>query len=139
MYGSNIFNGDRVTPQDKDNPLYGGFVMADVKRGREDLFYDLKSETDIAYKTFQKLHGPTRQDHERADKFFKENQKLIEMHGYTQGVGASLAEINRTIRMYGESKQTGTPDERRQKMLEFQRTKENILKDVIERRKQAGF
>jgi hypothetical protein len=139
MYGSNIFNGDRVTPQDKDNPLYGGFVMADIKRGREDLFYDLKSETDIAYKTFQKLHGPTRQDHERADKFFKENQKLIEMHGYTQGVGASLAEINRTIRMYGESKQTGTPDERRQKILEFQRIKENILKDVIERRKQAGF
>jgi len=139
MYGSNIFNGDRVTPQDKDNPLYGGFVMADVKRGREDLFYDLKSKTDTAYKTFQNLHGPTRQEHERAEKFLKENQKLIEMHGYTQGVGASLAEINRIIRMYGESKQTGTPDERRQKILEFQQTKENILKDVIERRKQAGF
>ena len=139
MYGSNIFNGDRVTPQDKDNPLYGGFVMADVKRGREDLFYDLKSKTDTAYKTFEKLHGPTRQDHEQAEKFFKENQKLIEMHGYTKDIGRELANINRDIRMYGESKETGNADERRKEILTLQKIKENILEDVIERRKQAGF
>jgi hemoglobin-like flavoprotein len=138
MWGSNLLSGDRPTPQAKDNPLYGQFVMPDVPRGREDLYYDLKSKTDEAYKTYMDLQKKQRK--EEAAEWFKENKKLIQVYGYTSVIEADLKRLNGEIRRLSDlPSEKMSPDAKRKRMTELQELKGRILKDVISMRKRAGL
>lgn len=138
MYGSNMFNGERATPQAKDNPLYGGLVAADVARGPEDLFYDLRDRAEEKDATFKKLHERGR--HEEADKYLEKNRLLIEAAGYTTDVGQTLKEINKEIRRLGESAETGmTADQRRERIKDMQLEKARILEDISRYRREYGL
>jgi hypothetical protein len=138
MWGTNLLSGERPTPQAKDNPFYGQFIMPDVPRGREDLYYDLKSKTDEAYKTYTDLQKKQRK--EEAAEWFKENKQLIQVYGYTSGIEADLKRLNGEIRRLSDlpSEKMG-PDAKRKRMTELQELKGRILKDVISMRKRAGL
>ena len=138
MWGSNMFSGDRVTPEDRKNPLYGAFVAREVPRGREDLYYDLAERANKKYETFMSLNKPQRSA--EAKKYFEENKGLIIAHGYTSGVETPLKKINAEIRRVSDlpaSKMSA--DAKRERMTELQNIKNNTLKDVIEVRKKAGL
>jgi hypothetical protein len=138
MWGSNMFSGDRVTPEDRKNPLYGAFVAREVPRGREDLYYDLTERANEKYDTFMNLNKNQRSA--EAKKYFQENKGLIIAHGYTSGVETPLKKINAEIRRVSDlpaSEMSG--DAKRKRMTELQNIKNNTLKDVIEVRKKAGL
>jgi hypothetical protein len=138
MWGTNLLAGDRPTPQARENPLYGQFIMPDVPRGREDLYYDLKSKTDEAYKTYMDLQRKGRR--EEATDWFKENKKLIQVYGYTSSIEADLKRLNGEIRRLSDlPKEKMSPDAKRKRMTELQEIKGRMLKDVISMRKRAGF
>jgi hypothetical protein len=138
MWGTNLLSGDRPTPQAKDNPFYGQFIMPDVPRGREDLYYNLKEKTDEAYKTHQDLLKKGRK--EEAAEWFKENKQLIQVYGYTSAIEADLKSINGEIRRLSDLPgDKMSPDAKRKRMTELQEIKARVLKDVISMRKRAGF
>jgi hypothetical protein len=138
MWGTNLLSGDRVAPQAKDNPFYGQFIMPDVPRGREDLYYNLKEKTDEAYKTHQDLLKKGRK--EEAAEWFKENKQLIQIYGYTSAIEADLKSINGEIRRMSDlPSDKMSPDAKRKRLTELQELKGRILKDVISMRKRAGF
>lgn len=138
MWGSNMLIGNRADPQAKDNPFYGQFIMPDVARGREDLYYDLKSKTDEAYKTHQDLLKKGRK--EEAAEWFKENKDLIRVYGYTSSVESNLKELNGEIRRIGDLPE-GKMDskQKRERINELQQIKMRVLRDVISMRKRAGL
>ena len=138
MWGTNLLASDRPDPQAKDNPFYGQFIMPDVPRGREDLYYDLKTKTDEAYKTFTDLQKKGRK--EEAQQWFKENKPLIQVYGYTSGVEADLKNINGEIRRMSDlpaEKMSSTA--KRERITELQNIKMRILKDVNQMRQRAGL
>jgi hypothetical protein len=138
MWGSNMFSGDRVAPEDRKNPLYGGFVAREVPRGREDLYYDLAERANEKYDTFMNLNKNQRSD--EAKKYFEKNKGLIVAHGYTAGVETPLKKINAEIRRVSDLPASKMSAEaKRERMTELQNIKNNTLKDVIEVRKKAGL
>jgi hypothetical protein len=138
MWGSNMFSGERVTPEDRKNPLYGPFVAREVPRGREDLYYDLAERANEKYNTFMSLNKPLHA--EEAKKYFQENKGLITAHGYTAGVESQLKKLNAEIRRTSDlPSAVMSPDAKRERMTELQGIKNNMLKDVIEMRKRAGL
>jgi hypothetical protein len=137
QWGTNLFSGDRPTARDRDNPLFGSFIAADVGRGPEDLFYSFKDQVDSKYKTYQSLLKDAK--FEQADKYFDRYEQEISAHGYISAMDNSLAEINREIRSLGRASRDMTPDERRAEITEMQRLKNQILDDVITMRKDAGL
>jgi hypothetical protein len=138
MWGTNLLSSERPTPQAKDNPFYGQFIMPDVPRGREDLYYDLKSKTDEAYKTYMDLQKKQRK--EEAAEWFKENKQLIQIYGYTSAVETDLKSLNGEIRRLSDLPgEKMSPDAKRKRMTELQELKGRILKDVISMRKRAGL
>jgi hypothetical protein len=138
MWGSNMFSGERVTPEDRKNPLYGAFVGREVPRGREDLYYDLSERANEKYNTFMSLNKPLHA--EEAKKYFQENKGLIVAHGYTAGIEAQLKKLNAEIRRTSDlPSAVMSPDAKRERMTELQNVKNNMLKDVIEVRKKAGL
>jgi hypothetical protein len=138
MWGTNLLSSERPTPQAKDNPFYGQFIMPDVPRGREDLYYDLKSKTDQAYKTYMDLQKKQRK--EEAAEWFKENKPLIQVYGYTSSIEADLKRLNGEIRRLSDlPSEKMSPDAKRKRMTELQEIKGRILKDVISMRKRAGL
>jgi hypothetical protein len=42
----------------KEMPVTGAFLRPEVPRGREDLFYKLKDDTDRKYRTYMTLAEP---------------------------------------------------------------------------------
>jgi hypothetical protein len=138
MWGSNMFSGDRVAPEDRKNPLYGAFIAREVPRGREDLYYDLLERANEKYATFQDLNKKQRSA--EAQEYFKENKGLIIAHGYTSGVETPLKKINAEIRRVSDLPASKMSSEaKRERMTELQNIKNNTLKDVIEIRKKAGL
>jgi hypothetical protein len=138
MWGSNMLSGDRPTAEQKDNPLWGGLMDRDVGRGPETLFYDLKSEVEPKHKTFMKLIE--REKDEEADKYFKKHEKEIAAYEYVTGIESALKEINKEIRRVGEVRDPKfSKDDRRKEIQELQNTKNDILSDVIQIRKEAGL
>ena len=138
MWGTNMLIGNRPEPQAKDNPFYGQFIMPDVPRGREDLYYDLKTKTDEAYKTHQDLLKKGRK--EEAQQWFKENKELIQVYGYTSSIESSLKELNGEIRRIGDQPENKmTSKQKRDRINELQEIKGRVLKDVIPMRKRAGM
>jgi len=136
MWGSNLVIGNRPDPQSKDNPFYGQFIMPDVARGREDLYYDLKGKTDEAYRTHQDLLKKGRK--EEAQEWFKANKDLIRVYGYTSAIESNLKEINGEIRRIGDNPKMSSK-EKRERINQLQDLKMKALKDVISMRKRAGL
>jgi hypothetical protein len=138
MYGSNLFSGDRVAPQAKDNPLYGSFILPDVPRGREDLFYDLKERSDKKYETFNDLMKKQRT--REGQEFREENKALINAHGFVTQADADLKRINAEIRRLSDLPEAQMSSaEKRAKITRFQETKNNILEQTIKFRLKAGL
>jgi hypothetical protein len=138
MWGSNMLSGERPTAEQKDNPLWGGLMDRDVGRGPETLFYDLKSEVEPKHKTFMKLIE--REKDAEADKYFNKHKKEIAAYEYVTGIESALKEINKEIRRVGEVRDPKfSKDDRRKEIQELQKTKNDILEDVIQIRKEAGL
>lgn len=136
QWGSNIFSGDRPTATTRQNPLYGSFVAPDVARGNEDLFYDFKKMVDNKYETYMKLLERDKAD--EADKYFDKHEALISARDYVTSMEVALRDINRQIRMAGEVKdKTVTPEQRRQEIIELQRSKQEMLDSIVEMRLEA--
>ena len=135
---SNLFGEDRPTPSMRQNPLYGSFVSPDVARGSEDLFYDFKAKVDNRYETYMKLLE--RDKAEEADKYFNKYGELISARDYVTGIEVALRDINRQIRMTGEVKDKSfTPDQRREEIIDLQRSKQDILDGIVQMRLDAGL
>jgi predicted GNAT family acetyltransferase len=138
MWGSNMLSGERPTAEQKDNPLWGGLMDRDVGRGPETLFYDLKTEVEPKHKTFMKL--VEREKDEEAEKYFNKHEKEIAAYEYVTGIESALKEINKEIRRVGEVRDPKfSKDDRRKEIQELQKTKNDILEDVIQIRKEAGL
>jgi hypothetical protein len=138
MWGANMLSGDKPTAQAKENPLYGSFILPEIPRGKEDLYYDLKEHTDRAYFTFMDLNKKGHR--EDAKKYYEENADLIRGYGYTSGVETSLKEINAEIRRTADlPADQMSPDMKRQRMNDLTMTKNRMLDDVIAFRKRAGL
>ncbi len=138
MYGSNIFSGDRIDPQAKDNPLYGSFILPDVPRGREDLFYDLKERSDKKYETFVNLLKNQRT--QAGQEYRQENKGLIAAHGFVTGADTELKRVNAEIRRIAdlpEAKMSGA--EKRAMTTRLQEIKNRILEKTIDFREKAGL
>jgi GNAT superfamily N-acetyltransferase len=143
MYFTNmVFNSDRPSTQLKENPLLGGLVGADVARRNESLFYDLKERSDKVYGTFQDL---VKNDRKRGIEYRKDNIKMIQAYGYTSAMAQNLSTMNQQIRRLSRSEdltveeKAMTPEQKRERINFFNQKKQEILKDVIERRKMAGL
>jgi hypothetical protein len=143
MYFANmVFNSDRPSTQLKENPLLGGLIGADVPRRNENLFYDLKERADQTYATFQDI---IKNDRKKGADYREANIKMIQAHGYTSGIEQNLNAINTQIRRLSRSEdlnveeQKMTPEQKRNRINYFNQLKQDILKDVIERRKAAGL
>jgi len=138
MWGSNMLAGEHPTAEDRYNPLWGGIIDREVGRGPESLFYDLRDRVEPKYNTFNKLLE--REKFEEADKYYNEHEKEIATHDYIVGIDEALKDINKEIRRLGESKdKTMTKEERLKDIQDLQKTKNEILSDVIQFRKDAGL
>ena len=138
MTGSNMFNGNRATPTDRENVFYGSFISPDVPRGREDLFYDYQKRTQEAFDTYTDLmkKGHTAE----GQKWYKDNHDLIVGNGYAQGVGKSLQQINAEIRRTEDvPAEQFSPQAKRDRITALKKTKEDMLRDIIQYRLKAGL
>jgi hypothetical protein len=122
----------------KETPILGRFVRPEVPRGREDLFYDLRDQVDSKYQTFTTKLG--RLQGEEASKYLNENIDLIKYHKYVSKMGDKLNEVNNAIKLYGTGKLPGiTPQERRERIEQFQEIKNIALQNIYTMRKGAGM
>jgi len=133
-----VASGERVAPTDKEQPITGSLLRADVGRRNEDLFYDLKSVVDMRYGTYAKKLE--REDDKAAEAYEEKYSDILDLYQDVNKIDSELKEINAEIRYYGESKDTGlTPDQRREEIKQLQLEKQELLDDVIEMRKEAGL
>jgi hypothetical protein len=134
FYGSE----NRPAATFKETPILGRFVRPEVPRGREDLFYDLRDQVDSKYQTFTTKLG--RLQGEEASKYLNENIDLIKYHKYVSKMGDKLNEVNNAIKLYGTGKLPGiTPQERRERIEQFQEIKNIALQNIYTMRKGAGM
>ena len=134
----NLFAQERPSPMDRQNPLYGQFMAPEVGRSNEDLFYKLKDQVDNRYETYMKFIE--RQQFDQAEKYFEKHEKLISARGYITSMEASLRNLNRQIRAIGEAAGKDlTKEERKQEIINLQRTKQEILDNIPEMRKEFGL
>ena len=138
MWGSNLFSGHKASPEERNNPLYGSFVAPEVPRGREDLFYDLKTRSDTAMGTFKDL---IKKGHkEEAQQWLKDHEGEIKASGFTAGAGKALIDINAEIRRIEDLPANRlSPEEKRQQINFYKKKKEEILDQTIKFRLSAGL
>ena len=138
MWGSNLFSGHKASPEERNNPLYGSFVAPEVPRGREDLFYDLKTRSDTAMGTFKDL---IKKGHkEEAQQWFKDHEGEIKASGFTASAGKALIDINAEIRRIEDLPANRlSPEEKRQQINFYKKKKEEILDQTIKFRLSAGL
>jgi tRNA G10 N-methylase Trm11 len=135
---SNMFAEDRPSATTRQNPLYGSFVAPDVARGNEELFYDFKSKVDNKYETYMKLLERDKAD--EADKYFNKHADLISARDYVTGMEVALRDINRQIRNTGEVKDKKlSPEQRRQEIIDLQRSKQEMLEGIVQMRLDSGL
>jgi hypothetical protein len=133
-----VASGERAAMTEKQRPITGSFLRADVGRRNEDLFYDFKAEVDKRYGTYAKMLE--REDDKAAEAYEEKHSDIIDFYKDVNKIDSELKEINAEIRYYGESKDTGlTPDQRREEIKLLQLEKQEMLDDVIEMRQEAGL
>lgn len=136
MWGSNLFNGNRAAPEERNNIFYGSFVASEVPRGREDLFYDLKTraETDMGTYKYLLTHG----EKAEAKEWFDSHKGTIKAYGYTERMGSELSLINRNIRRIQDlPADKMSPEQKTAEINKMKNIKENALRDVIKFRQLA--
>jgi hypothetical protein len=120
----------------KEMPVTGAFLRPEVPRGREDLFYKLKDDTDRKYRTFLKLTERDNQAEARA--YINRHPNLVAYYEYTSEMDAQLKEINSAIRFIGETRDPSyTPEIKRREIQEFLNLKQDILEGIEQFRKEA--
>jgi hypothetical protein len=133
-----VASGERPAMTDKQQPITGSFLRADVGRRNEDLFYDFKEEVDKRYGTYSKLLE--REDDKAAEAYEEKHSDILDFYKDVNKMESDLKEINAEIRYYGEGKDTGmTPQQRREEIKLLQLEKQEMLDDIIEMRKEAGL
>jgi GNAT superfamily N-acetyltransferase len=120
----------------KEMPVTGAFLRPEVPRGREDLFYKLKDDTDRKYRTYIKLTERDNQAEARA--YLNRHPNLVAYYEYTSEMDAQLKEINSAIRFIGETRDPSyTPEIKRREIQEFLNLKQDILEGIEQFRKEA--
>jgi hypothetical protein len=71
----------------KEMPITGAFMRPEVPRGREDLFYRLKDDTDRKYRTYDRL--VRRGDEAEAQAYLNRHQNLLAYYEYTSESGCT--------------------------------------------------
>jgi hypothetical protein len=139
MYFSNLaFPDERPAPELKQNPIIGNLVGPEVSRKNEELFYDLREQATNKERTYKIMLENEKFD--EADKFYEKNQGLIDAYYYVSKTDADLKQLNKEIRRLGKSVDKDlTPQGRTQEINELKQIKSDILEDITEFRKEAGF
>jgi hypothetical protein len=138
MWGSNMFSGERPTEEARKNPFYGSFIMPEVPRGNEALYYDFKERSEEAYKTYTDL--AKKQHKVEAQKWFDDHKVMIQGYGYTSGVETDLKSINGEIdRLSDLPSEKMSGEEKRTRINRLKEKKNEILQDVIAMRVRAGL
>jgi DNA-binding protein H-NS len=120
----------------KEMPVTGAFLRPEVPRGREDLFYKLKDDTDRKYRTYMTLAD--RDNKAEAQAYINRHPNLIAYYEYTSEMDAQLKEINSAIRFIGETRDPSyTPELKRREIQEFLNLKQDILEGIEQFRKEA--
>jgi hypothetical protein len=120
----------------KEMPITGAFMRPEVPRGREDLFYRLKDDTDRKYRTYDRL--VRRGDEAEAQAYLNRHQNLLAYYEYTSEMDAQLKEINDAIRFIGETQDPSyTPEIKRREIQEFLNLKQDVLEGIEQFRKEA--
>jgi DNA-binding protein H-NS len=120
----------------KEMPVTGAFLRPEVPRGREDLFYKLKDDTDRKYRTYMTLAN--RDNKAEAQAYINRHPNLIAYYEYTSEMDAQLKEINSAIRFIGETRDPSyTPEIKRREIQEFLNLKQDILEGIEQFRKEA--
>jgi hypothetical protein len=120
----------------KEMPVTGAFLRPEVPRGREDLFYKLKDDTDRKYRTYLKLNE--RDNKAEAQAYINRHPNLVAYYEYTSEMDAQLKEINSAIRFIGETRDPSyTPEIKRREIQEFLNLKQDILEGIEQFRKEA--
>jgi hypothetical protein len=120
----------------KEMPITGAFMRPEVPRGREDLFYKLKENTDRKYRTYDRL--TERGNPGEAQAYFDRHPNLIAYYEYTSEVDAQLKKINAEIRFIGETQDPSyTPEIKRQEIRALLNLKQDVLEGVEQFRKEA--
>jgi hypothetical protein len=120
----------------KEMPVTGAFLRPEVPRGREDLFYKLKDDTDRKYRTYIKLNE--RDNKAEAQAYINRHPNLVAYYEYTSEMDAQLKEINSAIRFIGETRDPSyTPEIKRREIQEFLNLKQDILEGIEQFRKEA--
>jgi hypothetical protein len=120
----------------KEMPVTGAFLRPEVPRGREDLFYKLKDDTDRKYRTYIKL--TERDNQAEAQAYINRHPNLVAYYEYTSEMDAQLKEINSAIRFIGETRDPSyTPEIKRREIQEFLNLKQDILEGIEQFRKEA--
>jgi hypothetical protein len=138
MWGSNMFAGDRPEGRVKDIPVIGQFVLPEVPRGNEAMFYDFKERSDEKYNTYMRMLDRNKID--EADQYLEKNMGLVAAHDYVTSMDSGLKELNKQIRNIGETKDPDyTKSERRKDITDLQETKKDILDGIGLIRKDSGL
>jgi hypothetical protein len=120
----------------KEMPITGAFLRPEVPRGREDLFYKLKENTDRKYRTFNRLIE--RDQTAEAEVYLNRHPNLIAYYDYTSEMDTQLKEINAAIRFIGETQDPSyTPEIKRQEIQALLNLKQDVLEGVEQFRKEA--
>jgi GNAT superfamily N-acetyltransferase len=120
----------------KEMPVTGAFLRPEVPRGREDLFYKLKDDTDRKYRTYMTLAN--RDNKAEAQAYINRHPNLVAYYEYTSEMDAQLKEINSAIRFIGETRDPSyTPEIKRREIQEFLNLKQDILEGIEQFRKEA--
>ena len=120
----------------KEMPITGAFMRPEVPRGREDLFYRLKDNTDRKYRTFNRLIE--RDQIGEAEAYIGRHPNLIAYYDYTSEVDTQLKEINAAIRFIGETQDPSyTPAIKRQEIQDLLNLKQDVLEGIEQFRKEA--
>lgn len=130
--------GERPEATGRETPVIGAFMQPEVGRLNEDLFYDLKEEVDKKYKTWSLMMD--RGEDKEAGEYETKNEKLLDMYQDLNKTNDALGEINSEIRELETAKDLKiSAEERRDQINKLRREKMELLDDVIEMRKEAGF
>lgn len=131
---SDMFTSDKPERVWARNPIIGQVFLPPEPRGREDLFYDLKERSDVAYTTWDTMMK--RHHMKDAKDYFKENKSLIQTHDYIVTAEAGLKELNAEIRRLSDDPRLSS-EEKRKRITYYQGKKNNILESVNRERLRA--
>lgn len=131
-----VSSGERAALPRRETPLVGRFLTAEVPRGRQDLYYDLKEVVTQKYETYTAM--VERGDREGAREYLRKNRDIIAMREYILKTDRELEEIEREIRRLGTTRaDTKGPEDRRDRIIRLQEIRNRILSPVVRMRQRA--